>query len=84
MESTSTAAPTPRKRSRPLRTVQTIIGIAVLLATLFTALPSRGLATGDFYDRKMKPETYTAELCDEVFFLQGYNGSTSDFTIHNR
>ena len=51
MESTSTAAPTPRKRSRSLRTVQTIIGIAVLLATLFTALPSRGLATGDFYDR---------------------------------
>jgi N-acetylmuramoyl-L-alanine amidase len=31
--------------------VQTIIGIALLLATLFTALPSRGLANGDFYDR---------------------------------
>ena len=26
--------------------------------------------TGDFYDRKMKPETYTAELCDEVFFYR--------------
>src|SRR6185369_3372649 len=31
--------------------VQSIVGIAVLLATLFTALPSRGLATGDFYER---------------------------------
>ena len=51
MESTSTSAPAPRRRPRPFRTVQAIIGIAVLLATLFTALPSRGLATGDFYDR---------------------------------
>src|SRR5215204_874060 len=51
MESTSTAVPAPRKRKRPFRAVQAIIGIAVLLATLFTALPSRGLATSDFYDR---------------------------------
>jgi N-acetylmuramoyl-L-alanine amidase len=34
-----------------LRTVQSIVGIAILLATLFTALPSRGLASGDFYER---------------------------------
>ena len=51
MESTSKSVPVPRKRQRPLRGVQTIIGIAVLLATLFTMLPSRGLATGDFYER---------------------------------
>jgi N-acetylmuramoyl-L-alanine amidase len=51
MESASTSAPKLRKRSRSLRAVQSIIGIAVLLATLFTALPSRGLATGDFYER---------------------------------
>jgi N-acetylmuramoyl-L-alanine amidase len=31
--------------------VQSIVGIAILLATLFTALPSRGLASGDFYQR---------------------------------
>ena len=26
--------------------------------------------TGDFYNRKNEPETYTAELCDEVFFYR--------------
>jgi N-acetylmuramoyl-L-alanine amidase len=31
--------------------VQATIGIAILLATLFTALPSRGLVSGDFYNR---------------------------------
>jgi N-acetylmuramoyl-L-alanine amidase len=51
MTSTSNPAPAPRKQAHPLRTAQTIIGIALLLATLFTALPSRGLANGDFYDR---------------------------------
>ena len=54
MESTSkpASAPTaPRQRARPFRAAQTIIGIALLLATLFTAFPSRGLANGNFYDR---------------------------------
>jgi len=51
MQSTSTPAPKPLKRPRPLLAVQSIIGIAFLLATLFTMLPSRGLATGDFYER---------------------------------
>jgi len=41
----------PRKRPRPVRAVQATLGIAILLATLFTALPSRGLASGDFYQR---------------------------------
>lgn len=41
----------PVRRSRPLRAVQATIGIAILLATLFTALPSRGLVVGDFYER---------------------------------
>jgi N-acetylmuramoyl-L-alanine amidase len=31
--------------------VQATIGIAILMATLFTALPSRGLVAGNFYDR---------------------------------
>lgn len=51
MESTPVHAPAPRKRNNPLRAAQSVIGIAVLLATLFTAFPSRGLANGDFYER---------------------------------
>ena len=53
MESTPNPvpAPTPRQRTRPFRAVQTIIGMALVLATLFTAFPSRGLANGNFYDR---------------------------------
>ena len=50
MES-SIHSPAPRKRPRPVYAVHITIGIGVLLATLFTALPSRGLATGDFYER---------------------------------
>ena len=38
-------------RSRSNRALQSIIVVAIFLATLFTALPSRGLASGDFYDR---------------------------------
>lgn len=48
MESTP-ARPAPRKR--PFRAAQTTLSIAILLATLFTALPSRGLVMGDFYER---------------------------------
>jgi len=46
-----TAPPRPRQRSRSFRAVQTVLGVAILLATLFTALPSRGLVAGDFYNR---------------------------------
>ena len=41
--------PVPRRRS--VRALQSTFGIAILLATLFTALPSRGLVSGEFYDR---------------------------------
>jgi N-acetylmuramoyl-L-alanine amidase len=41
----------PTRRTRPLRAVQATFGIAIFLATLFTALPSRGLVSGDFYER---------------------------------
>ncbi len=34
-----------------MRAVQTTLGVAILLATLFTALPSQGLANGNFYER---------------------------------
>jgi len=46
-----TASPQPKRRARPFRGVQTIIGVAILLATLFTALPSRGLVAGNLYER---------------------------------
>jgi len=46
-----TASPRPPRRSRSFRAVQTVLGVAILLATLFTALPSRGLVGGDFYNR---------------------------------
>jgi len=51
MESTSKPASKPGKRPRPFWAVQSIAVIAILMATLFTALPSRGLASGDFYQR---------------------------------
>jgi N-acetylmuramoyl-L-alanine amidase len=47
----SSVSSRPARRARPVRAVQATLGIAVLLATLFTALPSRGLVAGDFYDR---------------------------------
>ena len=50
MESTA-HRPEQRKRPRPVYAVHITIGIGILLATLFTALPSRGLASGDFYER---------------------------------
>jgi N-acetylmuramoyl-L-alanine amidase len=34
-----------------LRALQTTLGVAILLATLFTALPSRGLISGNVYER---------------------------------
>jgi len=39
------------QRRRSIRALQSTIGVAILLATLFTALPSRGLVSGDFYQR---------------------------------
>jgi N-acetylmuramoyl-L-alanine amidase len=50
MESTS-SHPEKQKRTRPVRAVQATIAVAILLATLFTALPSRGLVSGDFYNK---------------------------------
>jgi len=43
--------PRPGRRPRPLRAVQATIGIAILMATLFTALPSRGLVAGNLYEQ---------------------------------
>ncbi|MGZ9223071.1 MAG: N-acetylmuramoyl-L-alanine amidase family protein [Anaerolineales bacterium] len=60
-----TATPRPRRRARPFRAIQTVLGIAILLATLFTALPSRGLVAGNFYERLsiiLTPQSVQAEL----------------------
>jgi N-acetylmuramoyl-L-alanine amidase len=43
--------PRSGRRPRPLRAVQATIGIAILMATLFTALPSRGLVAGNLYEQ---------------------------------
>jgi N-acetylmuramoyl-L-alanine amidase len=40
-----------RRRAHSLRAIQSVLGVAILLATLFTALPSRGLVGGNLYDR---------------------------------
>lgn len=45
------ASTSPQTRPRPVRALPTTIGVAILLATLFTALPSQGLANGNFYER---------------------------------
>ena len=50
MESTA-HRPEPRKRRRPIYAVHLTVAVGILLATLFTALPSRGLADGEFYKR---------------------------------
>ncbi|HSO13360.1 MAG TPA: N-acetylmuramoyl-L-alanine amidase [Anaerolineales bacterium] len=53
METTSSHHPSEKMKGRKslVRVLQSTIGVAVLLATLFTALPSRGLVSGDFYNR---------------------------------
>jgi N-acetylmuramoyl-L-alanine amidase len=67
------ASPTPagssrsseRRRGRPFRVIQSVLGIGILLATLFTALPSRGLVAGNLYERLsviLTPQSVQAEL----------------------
>jgi len=56
METTSPRPSAPagssrRRRANPFRAAQTVLGFAILLATLFTALPSRGLITANLYER---------------------------------
>jgi N-acetylmuramoyl-L-alanine amidase len=85
MRATSTPASKPLKRPRPLRAAQSIIGIAVLLATLFTMLPSRGLATGDFYERLsiiLTPRSHeSAQLVSQpqlrIGIVAGHSGNDS-------
>ena len=59
----------PRRRTRPFRAVQTVLGVAILLATLFTALPSRGLVAGNFYDRLSVILTPRANEAEQAPFV---------------
>jgi N-acetylmuramoyl-L-alanine amidase len=80
-----TASPGPKPRSRPLRAVQTVLGIAILLATLFTALPSRGLVAGDFYEhlsmiltpRSVESEPQNTQPQLRVGIVAGHSGNDS-------
>jgi N-acetylmuramoyl-L-alanine amidase len=59
-----------RRRTRSFRAVQTVLGVAILLATLFTALPSRGLVGGNFYDRLSVILTPRTNVEEQVPFAQ--------------
>ena len=75
---------TPSPRPRPVHALQTTIGVAILLATLFTALPSQGLANGDFYERlsllltPRAPEAVsTAQPHLRIGIVAGHSGNDS-------
>ena len=83
-----TASPRPpRRRTRSFRAIQSVLGVAILLATLFTALPSRGLVGGNFYDRLsiiLTPRTNQAEQAPfapqpqlRVGIVAGHSGNDS-------
>src|SRR5688500_8211651 len=81
MESTP---PSPAPRTRPLRALQSTFGIAILLATLFTALPSRGLVVGGFYERLslvLTPRAAAAPLSSQpqlrIGIVAGHSGNDS-------
>lgn len=81
MESTP---PSPAPRTRPLRALQSTFGIAILLATLFTALPSRGLVMGGFYERLslvLTPRAAVAPLSSQpqlrIGIVAGHSGNDS-------
>ena len=82
--STTTQHP-PKLRSHPIRAVSTAIGVAILLATLFTALPSQGLINGEFYDRLgllLTPRTaeravFTPQPQLRIGIVAGHSGNDS-------
>src|SRR5687768_11105065 len=81
MESTPSS---PAPRTRPLRALQSTLGIAILLATLFTALPSRGLVMGGFYERLslvLTPQAPAAPLSSQpqlrIGIVAGHSGNDS-------
>lgn len=78
------ASPRPVRRGRPLRAVQTTLGVAILLATLFTALPSRGMVSGNIYERLsvlLTPQTvdtiFTPQPQLRIGIVAGHSGNDS-------
>ncbi len=70
--------------SRPVRAISTTLGVAILLATLFTALPSQGLANGNFYERlsllltpRPPAEASTAQPQLKIGIVAGHSGNDS-------
>ena len=80
-----TASPRPPRRGRPFRAIPSILGIAILLATLFTALPSRGLVAGNFYERlsmiltpqSSQEEIFISQPQLRIGIVAGHSGNDS-------
>jgi N-acetylmuramoyl-L-alanine amidase len=75
----------PGRRPRPLRAVQATIGIAILVATLFTAFPSQGLVSRNFYERLSTVLTprpgenmpVVSQPQDRIGIVAGHSGNDS-------
>ena len=75
----------PGRRPRPLRAIQATLGIAILVATLFTALPSQGLVSGNFYERLSTVLTprpgenmpVVSQPHDRIGIVAGHSGNDS-------
>ena len=75
----------PGRRPRPLRAVQATIGIAILVATLFTAFPSQGLVSRSFYERLSTVLTprpgenmpVVSQPQDRIGIVAGHSGNDS-------
>ena len=89
MDSAS-SRPARRGRVRSLRALQTTLGVAILLATLFTALPSRGLVSGNVYERLsllLTPQqvdtVFTPQPQIRIGIVAGHSGNDSGAVCHD-
>jgi len=84
------ASSRPVRRVRSLRALQTTLGVAILLATLFTALPSRGLVSGNVYERLsllLTPQqvdtVFTPQPQIRIGIVAGHSGNDSGAVCHD-
>jgi N-acetylmuramoyl-L-alanine amidase len=84
------ASSRPVRRVRSLRALQTTFGVAILLATLFTALPSRGLVSGNVYERLgllLTPQqvnmVFTPQPQIRIGIVAGHSGNDSGAVCHD-
>jgi N-acetylmuramoyl-L-alanine amidase len=84
------ASSRPVRRVRSLRALQTTLGVAILLATLFTALPSRGLVSGNVYERLgllLTPQQvdtiFTPQPQIRIGIVAGHSGNDSGAVCHD-